>query len=48
MKVANNAREAQYASFDTYDVILRRDGYLYSSDGTSGLRVLMYTGELQR
>ena len=29
---------------DTYDVILGRDGYLYVSDGTSGLRVLRYTG----
>ena len=46
MKATNNAREAQYAGFDTYDVILRRDGYLYSSDGTSGLRVLRNTGEM--
>jgi len=43
-----DAREAQYAGSDTYDVILGRDGYLYSSDGTSGLRVLRYTGTLRR
>ena len=41
-----DAEEAQYAGSDTYDVILGRDGYLYSSDGTAGLRVLKYTGEL--
>ena len=41
-----DAREAQYAGSDTYDVIIGRDGYLYASDGTSGLRVLRYTGEL--
>ncbi len=41
-----SAEESQYAGSDTYDVILGRDGYLYASDGTSGLRVLRYTGEL--
>ena len=43
-----DAEEAQYAGSDTYDVILGRDGYLFASDGTSGLRVLRYTGELRR
>lgn len=36
--------EAQYAGSDTYDVIFGPNGYLYLSDGTSGLRVLRYTG----
>ena len=40
-----DAENAQYAGSDTYDVILGRGGYLYVSDGTSGLRVLRYTGE---
>jgi hypothetical protein len=39
---------AQYAGSDTYDVIIGRDGYLYVSDGTSGLRVLRYTGNTSR
>jgi hypothetical protein len=39
---------AQYAGADTYDVIIGRDGYLYVSDGTSGLRVLRYTGSTGR
>ncbi len=33
-----------YAGSMTYDVIFGRGGYLYVSDGTSGLRVLKYTG----
>lgn len=37
-------RESQYAGSDTYDVIIGRDNYLFVSDGTSGLRVLRYTG----
>ena len=37
--------QPEYAGSDTYDVILGEDGYLYVSDGTSGLRVLRYTGD---
>ena len=40
------AEQPAYAGSDTYDVILGRDGYLYVSDGTSGLRVLRYTGDV--
>jgi len=43
-----DSEQAEYAGSDTYDVILGPDGYLYASDGTSGLRVLRYTGELDR
>ncbi len=43
-----STEQVQYAGSDTYDVILGRDGYLYVADGTSGLRVLRYTGELSR
>jgi|SaaInlV_100m_DNA_5_1039725.scaffolds.fasta_scaffold03024_2 hypothetical protein len=35
-----------YAGSDTYDVILGQDGYLYVADGTAGLRVIKYTGDL--
>jgi hypothetical protein len=42
------SEQPEYAGSDTYDIILGRDGYLYASDGTSGLRVLRYTGELSR
>ena len=35
-----------YAGSDTYDVIFGPNGYLYVSDGTSGLRVLRYTGQV--
>lgn len=38
----------RYAGSDTYDVIFGPGGYLYLSDGTSGLRVLRYTGEIPR
>ena len=40
------AEQPAYAGSDTYDVILGPDGYLYVSDGTSGLRVLRYTGDV--
>ena len=43
-----DSEQPEYAGSDTYDIILGRDGYLYASDGTSGLRVLRYTGELSR
>jgi hypothetical protein len=33
-----------YAGSDTYDVIFGPGNYLYVSDGTSGMRVLKYTG----
>jgi len=42
------AGQATVAGSDTYDVILGRDGYRYVSDGTSGLRVLRYTGQARR
>jgi hypothetical protein len=35
---------ANYAGSDTYDVLFGPKDYLYLSDGTSGLRVLKYTG----
>jgi hypothetical protein len=38
----------EYAGCDTYDIILGQNGLLYVSDGTSGLRVLKYTGATQR
>jgi hypothetical protein len=34
----------EFAGNDTYDVIFGPGGRLYASDGTSGLRVLRYTG----
>ncbi len=34
----------QFAGCDTYDIELGQNGLLYVSDGTSGLRVLKYTG----
>lgn len=34
----------KFAGNDTYDVTFGPEGYLYASDGTSGLRVLRYTG----
>ena len=36
----------QFAGCDTYDVIVGQNGLLYVSDGTSGLRVVKYTGEV--
>jgi hypothetical protein len=41
------SEQAAYAGSDTYDVILGPGGTLYLSDGTSGLRVLRYTGDSQ-
>jgi hypothetical protein len=38
--------EAQYAGSDTYDVTFGPNDHLYLSDGTSGLRVLRYTGPI--
>jgi len=40
--------DPRYAGSDTYDVIFGPGGYLYVSDGTSGLRVLRYTGPMDR
>jgi hypothetical protein len=37
---------AEFAGCDTYDIILGQNGLLYVSDGTSGLRVVKYTGEV--
>jgi len=37
--------DPRYSGSDTYDVIFGPEGHLYLSDGTSGLRVLRYTGE---
>jgi hypothetical protein len=36
----------EFAGCDTYDIILGQNGLLYVSDGTSGLRVVKYTGEV--
>ena len=36
--------EPRFHGTDTYDVIIGPKGHLYVSDGTSGLRVLRYTG----
>lgn len=41
-----DSEQAAYAGSDTYDVILGEDGYLYVADGTAGLRVIKYTGDL--
>jgi hypothetical protein len=36
--------EPRYSGSDTYDVVFGPQGHLYVSDGTSGLRVLRFTG----
>jgi len=43
-----DSSKPQYAGCDTYDIELGQNGLLYVSDGTSGLRVLKYTGEVTR
>lgn len=40
--------DPRWSGSDTYDVIFGPGGYLYLSDGTSGLRVLRYTGDVGR
>jgi len=39
-----NRNNPTYAGSDTYDVLFGPGNFLYLSDGTSGLRVLKYTG----
>ena len=34
----------EFAGQETYDVILGQENFLYVSDGSAGLRVLLYTG----
>lgn len=41
------SEQAAYSGSDTYDVIIGPDGYLYVADGTAGLRVIKYTGDLE-
>jgi hypothetical protein len=39
-----STEDPRYSGSDTYDMIFGPGGYFYLSDGTSGLRVLRYTG----
>ena len=41
-----DSSKPQFARCDTYDIITGQNGLLYVSDGTAGLRVVKYTGEL--